>query len=486
MGQSKKFAFDVSVVLVSSVVNLLIVFVLRMVLARWLGPSDLGLYTMVITLQEITLLFAELGISSALVKYVAEYKDDRNKLLKLVSSAFITSLIFGLITGILLYFISGTFATLFKMPDLSYLLKVLSIALPFMALQMAAGGLLSGLRHMKRFAMMTISRSVLTILLTISFIWLGFGVRGATFGIVLATVLSCLYGLYFVKNYFYPTLQEYLINVKKLVLFGSQAFGANVVSLIANRTDFLMIGYFLTTKDVGYYNIAVSLSMLFDVVPRAIQRISFPAASEYWKNNDHQSLQKMIDKSMKYSACILLPAGLGFAFFSSQITTLIFGQEFLVAVSPFLFLLAVRVIRGATVQPIGSVYSGRGRPDIGLKIGTSTSVFNIGLNIILIPYLGIIGAAIATTTSLLAGAIIFLALLPKLLGTRIDIVWYVRALSSTVLSAFIFWTGTRFITPYVLGGLILAGYCFLDIKFFLTKEDRALIRSIVYSIVRKK
>ena len=85
----RSFIFDVSWVLVSSAVNLVIVFFLRIILARWLGAFDLGLYTMVITVQEIATLVAGLGISVALTKYVAEYQDTKDRLFQIISSAFI-------------------------------------------------------------------------------------------------------------------------------------------------------------------------------------------------------------------------------------------------------------------------------------------------------------------------------------------------------------------------------------------------------------
>jgi len=482
----RSFVFDVGWVLVSSAVNLVIVFFLRIILARWLGAFDLGLYTMVITVQEIATLVAGLGISVALTKYVAEYQDTKDKLFQIISPAFIISIIFGLVVGVLLYFLSGTLAGIFNIPQLAHLLKILAIALPFVVLLETALGLFNGLRRMKNYAYLRILRSCLMILLIITFVWLGFGVEGIVFGIVLSVVAGCIFGLYLSREYLYPTYQDFFKNAKKLVLFGSQAFGANAVSLIANRADIIMIGYFLAATKVGYYGVAVTMSMLFDIIPQAIQRISYPATSEYWSKKDHRSLQKVIDKSMRYSACILLPLGLAFGFFSEEITTTIFGAEFIYAASPFLILLIARVIRGATVQPIGASFSGRGRPDIGLKIDTLSTALNIGLNLMLIPRFGIVGAAVATTTSLLVGAVIFIALLPIMLGVKIDARWYGWAMGLACVAIALFWIGTQFINPYIVGGVVIIGYIILVFKLLLTKDDKALFKSLAYSLIRRR
>ena len=88
--------------------------------------------------------------------------------------------------------------------------------------------------------------------------------------------------------------------------------------MINYRADTILIGYFLTDTDVGYYTVAVSLSRFFWIIPQTIQTITYPATSDYSANNNHSALQTMTDKSMKYTACILLPIGLGVRFFCER------------------------------------------------------------------------------------------------------------------------------------------------------------------------
>jgi len=95
MQASKKFAFDVGITFAASVVSMFIGFVITVLLGRYLGAGDLGLYRMVSTIYGITMLFAAIGIPAAIIKYVAEFKDDRAKSDAIVSSGVITSLILG-------------------------------------------------------------------------------------------------------------------------------------------------------------------------------------------------------------------------------------------------------------------------------------------------------------------------------------------------------------------------------------------------------
>ena len=148
METSKKFAFDVGITLFASVVTLPLGFVITIVLGRYLGAADLGLYRMVSTIYGIVILVAALGIPAAMIKYVAEFKDDKNKFNQIVSSSVITSFFLGIGFALLFYFTSGIFAGIFSMPELSGLLKILSPVFPFVLVGGALRGLLNGLKEM--------------------------------------------------------------------------------------------------------------------------------------------------------------------------------------------------------------------------------------------------------------------------------------------------------------------------------------------------
>jgi O-antigen/teichoic acid export membrane protein len=68
MHPSKKFAFDVGITFLASVVTLPLGVVITVLLGRYLGAGDLGLYRMTSTIYGIALLFAAIGILAAMIK----------------------------------------------------------------------------------------------------------------------------------------------------------------------------------------------------------------------------------------------------------------------------------------------------------------------------------------------------------------------------------------------------------------------------------
>jgi len=75
MQPSKKFACDVGITFLASVVTLQLGLVITVLLGRYLGAGDLGLYRITSTIYGIALLFAAIGIPAAMIKYVTEFKN---------------------------------------------------------------------------------------------------------------------------------------------------------------------------------------------------------------------------------------------------------------------------------------------------------------------------------------------------------------------------------------------------------------------------
>ena len=75
MQPHKKFAFDVGITFLASVVTLPLGFVITVALGRYLGAGDLGLYRLTSTIYGIAMLIAAIGIPAAMIKYVAEFKN---------------------------------------------------------------------------------------------------------------------------------------------------------------------------------------------------------------------------------------------------------------------------------------------------------------------------------------------------------------------------------------------------------------------------
>lgn len=260
MEQVKRFTFDVGWAFLSSVVTLVLGFVIGIIIARWLGAQDLGLYRMTLTIYGIATLAATFGIPAALTKFVAEYKENNEKLNQMMSCGFANAVILGLIISIAIFFLSPLLASVFDMPELESLLRILAFVFPFSSLGQSQIGLLNGLRKMNYFAALTATQSALMCILIVSAVLLGFGVEGVISGLVISAIGTCALGLLFSRRFVRLDLENLIQNTKQILSFGSKLFGGNAISQVVYWADIFLIGYFLAATQVGYYSIAIGLS----------------------------------------------------------------------------------------------------------------------------------------------------------------------------------------------------------------------------------
>jgi O-antigen/teichoic acid export membrane protein len=482
MKTAKKFAFDVGWVFASSIIVLLLHFFQKPIMARFLGPDGLGLFSMAMMIIGIIELIALFGIDGALIKFVAEYKERKERVDSLVSSAFFTILIVGIIVSSALFVFSDTFANVFDMPSLSLLLKIYAFVFP---LSLAHGIIVSyftGLREMRYYAFFRVLQASLALVFILAFLIIGLGVEGAMLGTAFAIFVTVSVAMVIVKKFVRFTFSDYKKNTKTLSSFGSRLVGANMISQIYYYIDTIMIGYFLTSTEVGYYAVAISLSRFVWLVPRAMATIAYPAISEYWAAGNHQAISKLVDKTTKYCACILMFAGMSVIFFAKDIITFLFTPEFLPAVLP-LIILIIGTVTSGILRPITVIFASTGKVNLVLIISAIGAVGDILLNIALIPTYGIIGAALATTVSYVVGVGVTIYLLRKMFAIKFDASWYTKMAMLVGIPVTLFY-GLGFLNNYLFAMIALFLYPIVVIAYLLTKEDRTYFVSIAKHIMR--
>ncbi|MFW9873828.1 MAG: flippase [Candidatus Thorarchaeota archaeon] len=383
---------------VSSFVHLL----LRIVLGRELGPSGLGLYTLVFTIYLFGMQFAAFGIGVALTKYIAEYNDDLQKIKEFVSSGIAGSLVSGFILGILLYSFSLIISVnFFHNPEMTTLLKITAFCFPFIAMQKVVLGTLNGLRRMKYFAFINIVQNLSVMGMSIALvIFLNMGVKGAVFGFVIPTIIVGLFSLILVKNYFVTASKVLSTSLKEISLFGFYVVLANSIGMVNTQIDSLLIGHFMNETEVGYYAVAIIFMQGIILLPQSVQKVTNPSIATYYGKGDYDGIRRLIKNSMAKIFVIILFISAFLATFGKSLINVIFTEEFIPSYAPLLILLIGYSVY-ATFISIGGCLSSIGKVKIIFKISLLCAVLNTLLNISLIPEFGLVGAASATSISLL-------------------------------------------------------------------------------------
>jgi O-antigen/teichoic acid export membrane protein len=377
---------------------------LRIILGRELGPDGLGIYTLVFTIYIFGMQFAAFGIGAALTKYVAEFSDELIKVKEFISSGLYGSSVTGLLMGIILYFLSGVIAfNAFNIPEMQDLLKITALCFPFIAIHKSVVGTLNGFRNMKSYAFLNIALNASVLVFSIVMVInLGMGVLGAVLGFVLPTVVIGLISVLFVSSYLnFPDASMFQKKILKDVLFfGFYVVLGNSIGYIYTHIDSIMIGYYLNETEVGYYAVSGMFVQGITLIPSAVQRVTSPMITKSYAKKEYDSIVKLL-KSIIVKVFLLSSfCSLFLLVFGKELIILIFEDIFLPAYMPLLILLIGYTVYSMFMS-IGTFYASIGHVQLSYKIALFSAILSIIMNIIFIPMYGILGAAIATSISLI-------------------------------------------------------------------------------------
>ena len=186
--------------------------------------------------------------------------------------------------------------------------------------------------------------------------------------------------------------------VGELVRFGSFALLGNISGTVLVTIDSLMLGTH-SFADAGIYAIALNISTALAIPFRALYKTAYPLIAEYWKEGATDKMLDFYRRSTRLTTAIGVYLALGIGLNLPFIYALIHKPEYAAGTVAVLLLLAGRLTDGITgVNGIIVVTSARYRYDLLFNVGLALGI--IVLNYLLIPRLGLTGAAVSNALAL--------------------------------------------------------------------------------------
>jgi O-antigen/teichoic acid export membrane protein len=207
-----------------------------------------------------------------------------------------------------------------------------------------------------------------------------------------------------------PTYRSYpwLRSVVPFTLMGS-------AGIINHHTDIIMLGWFANAEVVGVYRVAGQGAMLVAFGLQAANAVLAPHFARLHSRGEFVLLQRLVTSSARLIAVTALPAALILVLFGDSVVGLLFGPKFISAQGP-LAILAIGQLVSAGFGSVGFLLNMTGHENIAARILWQTAILNVILNISLIPFFGMIGAASATAVSVAAWNILLFREVRRRLG----------------------------------------------------------------------
>lgn len=220
---------------------------------------------------------------------------------------------------------------------------------------------------------------------------------------------SFLVGIWFLRKY--PIKRPNWELFKNYFSFALPLMLLSTISIISLNIDKIMIGYFWTSTEVGYYFTVQQILVMITILYTSVSTVLFPTLSEYHSINNFEKIRETTQLAERYISMVMIPPIVVIIVFVYPVINIMLTSAFLPAASVLIVLMIYAFIFGLRV-PYSSLISGINRPGLAAKIGFAICITNITLNYLFIPKWGLLssfgivgptGAAIATLISCFVG-----------------------------------------------------------------------------------
>jgi O-antigen/teichoic acid export membrane protein len=448
------------------------------IIARALGPEDLGKYYFAISFTAIFAIFIDLGLSNVLTREVARFREDPDRLLGVILGIKIPLAIFTWLAVIAASFLLGYSDIVRYLIYLSTICMVLdSFTASFFAVSRGFHNLVYESIASILFQLVVLSTGILILKLDL-------GLVALMAALSAASIFNFLYSSFLVWRKFNLKIKPVYDRALFKIIIGITAPFAiyGILQRLYTYLDSVLLSHFAGDHYVGIYQVAFKIIFALQFLPLAFTASLYPAMSTYWTNNKKQ-LGVTFERAMNYLIIIALPIAVGIAAIADKVV-LIFSSEYSDAVLPLQINMAALVFIFIG-YPIGSLLNACDRQKTNTMNMAITTGASIILNIILIPKFQAVGASITVAvTNLLMFSLGWLRV-PKVIEFRS---WAILSvLIKSVLAAGLMAFTTIYLKNYLplFATVFISGSLYFLILYFTKTFRRQDILS-VYQSFRKK
>lgn len=381
-----------------------LIFLLQVLMARLMGPAQYGDYTVIITVVNLFIVLSLFGFDSSVLRFLPAYISNREneKANGFVKFSYRTIVFLSLVSSIVLFIFLLSKSKKFNMSfNEGFFWGLLLI--PFLAFIYQSSALLRALGKIK--TSLISSYFLIPFLMGVSCLIYYYKqhtltVDAAMLNFLCCAILICL----FINRKAGKALKEKVPSEenafipRQWISVSTILFLTTALDLLLRQSDILMVSYFLGNTKAGYYGVAAKLAVLASLGLSVADYVFMPKISALYESRQFAKLQQMVRNSSLQILSITLPVAL-ILFSGGKWILGLFGNSFSNSYVPLVILLSGQIINASTGM-VGGLMSMTGHQKIFFSFYIIAFVFQFLLNVILIPKLGITGAAIGSSISM--------------------------------------------------------------------------------------
>jgi PST family polysaccharide transporter len=353
------------------------------ILARLLAPEDFGLIAMAYVFIALAQLFADFGIGAAIIQ--SKDTDPR-----VISSAFWANIVVGIALAIMTAAAAPAIAGFYDDERLLYMTLALSLTLLLSGAVAVPRAVLYRDMRFNRAIQAQMVGSLAGGLVAVTLAWNGFSVWSLVWQPICGSGISFV--LTFAFTGWRPIRTFSWRHIRHLTSFSFDVLGADLLDYARQNSDKLIIGKFLGSTALGYYNLAFQL-MLYPLtyVAGVIAKVLFPTLSFLQK--ERARLQQACLKATAAVALITFPMMVGLFLVADDFVLVVFGEKW-APMRPVLQILCLIGMLQSVGTVAGTIYLSTGRTRTMFHLALVSAPVTVAALVVGLPW-GIVGVAFA-------------------------------------------------------------------------------------------
>lgn len=335
-------------------------FLIGIILARLLSPSDYGLIGMLAVFVSISTVFIEGGLAKALIQR-QDCKDID------FSTAFVANVGISLVIYFLMFVSAPWIARFYNEPILKDLTRVLSLNFVLGSFNIVQRAKMMAKMDFKSLAQINVISTIVSGAVGISMAYYGCGVWALVGQTLCSTVVLII--LFPIYSKWKPSLSFSKESFRHLFGYGSKLMITGVYSVVLNNVSSICIGKFYHSQQLGYFTRATQFSELISSTTyEVIGNVTFPVLSEL--QDDKTRLVEVYRKALYFTAMIIFPIMVLTALLAKPIILVLLTEKWLPCVTLIQWLCLARMFTPLSAINM-NILNAVGRSDLFMKLDFS-------------------------------------------------------------------------------------------------------------------
>tara|TARA_B100000508_G_scaffold118450_1_gene98506 strand:+ start:13549 stop:14811 length:1263 start_codon:yes stop_codon:yes gene_type:complete len=408
-----KFAKDTIWLTFAQIVLILSGLSVNLIIGTNFGEASLGVFNQVLSLYVICAVLFSLGMNASLVQKIA-YAEKR-MIKHIFSSGILITALSAILFSFVFYVVINVWPVLLSSEEVKVGFSMTLIGLPFFTMNKNFQSLYSGQKNQKSFS---IIRGMRWLIICAILIINAFFIKEMYINFLALPITEVLIFLFLL----FLNLPYLTIKVKRNYLlenmnFGVRSYIAELFTILNDRLDIVIIGYFLTQTETGLYSFYIFFVKALFIFPGILNQNFKPIFSKQWNSKNIALLNDSIKKIRKINALITIVTAV-FIIIGYYILVNFFYLEYN---TTYIYLLigVIAAVPSALISWGGGLLLMAGKLNENMLRTLTILVFNVLVLIFLTHFFGFTGAAIGTCVMFLFGFIMLNTFVKRVIGIKL-------------------------------------------------------------------